>query len=193
MSNIYKKKYEDLTEAPIHWSVRFGENCRIGHYTTIDEDCIIGNNVLIGHGSHIRSNVKIGNNTVVGHNVIIESDTAVGNYVTIQSQCHITKFATIMDRCFFGPKAMCINTYHISHGRNFSPKLNGPIFGFGCRVGAGSKIMPGVTLGRECEIGVGAVVTKDCEPFKVYVGIPAKFKRDVHKDEKLDDNLYTLL
>ena len=149
-----EERYKDLTESPIHWSIKFGNNVRIGYYVTIDENCVIGNNVMIGHGTHIRSNVNIGNNTIIGHNVIIEADTLIGNNVTIQSQCHITKLAVISDRCFFGPKAMCINTHRISHGRKFKAELSGPFFGYGCRIGAGAKIMPGIKLNRECEIGV---------------------------------------
>ena len=183
---MHDERYQDLTEAPIHWSVRFGNNVRVGYYVVIEQDCKIGNNVIICHGVKIRQNVVIGNNSIVGHNCVIETDTIIGKKVTFQSQCHITKFTTIADHCFFGPKAMCINTYHISHGREFEAKLTGPTFGLGCRVGAGAIIMPGVKLGQECEIGAGAVVTKNCEAFKTYMGIPAKYVRPVPENEKLN-------
>ena len=179
------ERYQDLTENPIHWSVRFGNDVRIGHYVVIDENCRIGNNIIIGHGTVIRSNVIISDDSIIGHNCVIEADTVIGKHVTIQSQCHITKFAVIADHCFFGPKAMCINTYHVSHGRKFDPELTGPTFGIGCRIGSGAIIMPGIELGHECEIGAGSVVTKSCEAFKTYVGIPAKYKRDVPENERL--------
>jgi len=169
---------------PIHWSVKFGKNVKIGSGVVIDELVEIGDDVFIGHNTVIRNNVKIGNRSVVGHLVVIESDTIIGNYVTIQSQCHITKNAVIKDKVFFGPKAMCINTYHISHGRNFKPKLKGPVIGYGARIGSGSVIMPGVKIGRETEIGANATVTKDCDPFWVYIGSPAKKKREVSKEER---------
>ncbi|MBI5838112.1 MAG: acyltransferase [Candidatus Eisenbacteria bacterium] len=41
-------------------------------------------------------------------------------------------------------------------------------------VGANSVILPGVTLGEGCVVGAGSLVTKDCEPWTVYVGTPAR-------------------
>ena len=41
-------------------------------------------------------------------------------------------------------------------------------------IGQGSRILGGVTIGDGCVIGTRAVVTRDCEPFGVYVGVPAK-------------------
>lgn len=41
-------------------------------------------------------------------------------------------------------------------------------------VGAGSLILPGVTVGEGVAIGAQSLVTKDCAPFKIYVGMPAR-------------------
>jgi galactoside O-acetyltransferase len=41
-------------------------------------------------------------------------------------------------------------------------------------VGANSVILPGVTLGEGAVVGANALVTKDCEPWTVYVGTPAR-------------------
>lgn len=46
--------------------------------------------------------------------------------------------------------------------------------GNGCWIGANATIMPSVTIGDGCIIGTGAIVTKNCEPNGLYVGIPAK-------------------
>jgi galactoside O-acetyltransferase len=40
-------------------------------------------------------------------------------------------------------------------------------------IGARSVIMP-VTIGDGCVIGAGSFVNKDCEPWGIYVGSPAK-------------------
>ena len=185
MSNIYEEKFERVMPGPIHYSVRFGKNVKVGENVVIDKDVEIGDNVFIGNNTVIRSNVKIGNNTVIGHLVMIESDTVIGNYVTIQSQCHITKFATIEDSVFFGPMAMLINTNKISHGRGYKPKLVGPHIGFGCRIGAGSVIMPGVKLEEQVLVGANSTVTSDCYSFGVYIGSPARRIKDVSLDERI--------
>jgi maltose O-acetyltransferase len=43
-----------------------------------------------------------------------------------------------------------------------------------CWIGTRVMIMPGVTIGEGTIIGAGALVTKDCEPGAVYIGVPAK-------------------
>src|SRR5699024_9631180 len=49
-------------------------------------------------------------------------------------------------------------------------------------VGAGSTIMPGVTISEGCSIGAMSLVTKDTNPWGVYLGIPAKRVRERKKD-----------
>ena len=41
-------------------------------------------------------------------------------------------------------------------------------------VGANSVVLAGVTIGRNCQIGAGSVVTKDIPPYSVAVGNPAR-------------------
>lgn len=41
-------------------------------------------------------------------------------------------------------------------------------------IGANAVILSGVTLGKGCIVGAGAVVTKDVEPYSIVGGVPAK-------------------
>ncbi len=43
-----------------------------------------------------------------------------------------------------------------------------------CFIGAHSVILPGITVGDECIVGAGAVVTKDVPPRSVVGGNPAR-------------------
>ena len=41
-------------------------------------------------------------------------------------------------------------------------------------VGAGSIVLPGVTIGEGAAIGAMSLVRSDCEPFSIYAGVPAR-------------------
>lgn len=44
-------------------------------------------------------------------------------------------------------------------------------------VGASSVVLPGVTIGEGAVIGAGSVVLRSCEPWCIYVGVPARLLR----------------
>jgi maltose O-acetyltransferase len=49
--------------------------------------------------------------------------------------------------------------------------------GDGCWLGANVTVLSGVRIGAGCVIAAGAVVTEDCEPDTMYMGVPARAKR----------------
>lgn len=46
-------------------------------------------------------------------------------------------------------------------------------------IGGGASILPGVTIGDNCVIGAGSVVTKDVESNTIVAGNPARFIRSI--------------
>jgi len=52
-------------------------------------------------------------------------------------------------------------------------------------VGTNVVIMPGVTLAEGCVIGANSLVTKDTEPWTIYMGSPAKPIKKRRKDKML--------
>ncbi|RZJ41765.1 MAG: sugar O-acetyltransferase, partial [Brevundimonas sp.] len=44
-------------------------------------------------------------------------------------------------------------------------------------IGGGAIILPGVTLGDDCVVGAGSVVTRDVPPGATVMGNPARQKR----------------
>ena len=58
-------------------------------------------------------------------------------------------------------------------------------------IGANSVILPGVTVGQGAVVGANSLVKKDCEPWKIYFGSPAKAIGTRPKDEilRLEDEL----
>jgi len=61
-------------------------------------------------------------------------------------------------------------------GRGTSTRV---VIGRGVWVGANVTILPGVRIGDGCIIGAGAVVSRDCRPHTVYVGVPARPVREL--------------
>lgn len=78
---------------------------------------------------------------------------------------------------FLGPQVMILTSTHDidedgTVDRNPTAK---PVrIGDRCWLGARATVLPGVTIGEGTIIGAGAVVTRDCKPGAVYVGVPAR-------------------
>lgn len=47
------------------------------------------------------------------------------------------------------------------------------VIGDNVHIGTNAIIMPGVTIGNNCVIGCGAIVTKDIPDYSIAVGVPA--------------------
>lgn len=185
--NPYQHKYMDLLKdvAEIHPETKLGLNVRIGRGVIIEAGCEIGANCLIGHYTVLRPGTVIGNNTVLAHHVVCEGETSIGNRATIQSQSHLTKGMIIEEDVFIAHGVFFANTNQIKHGRKIKLTLAGPTVCRGARVGVRAVVMPGVTIGEESLIGACALVTRDTEPYWVYLGQPARKHRRVPAEEWL--------
>jgi galactoside O-acetyltransferase len=53
-------------------------------------------------------------------------------------------------------------------------------------VGANAVILPGVTIGTGAVIGANSLVTKDCAPWTIYVGTPARALKDRPRERILE-------
>lgn len=149
-------------------------------------DCVsIGSNTLIESYTIIRNNVFIGEHSEIRQYCFLAGDILIGDNVKIFQYSNISKGSIIQDCVYIGPRVLFLNTRKISHGRKYTPELKSPVIERGARIGGGTILTPGITIGQECMIGAGSVVTKDTEPFWVYVGTPAQKLKPVPEDEWL--------
>lgn len=128
----------------------------------------------IGTGVTIRPGVTISNckgviiddGCYLGENTII---SATGSNVTIGANTLIA------------PNSIIIARQHVISGKvaiKFSGYENRAILiQSNCWLGAGCKILSGVTIGEGSVVAAGAVVNKDISKFSIYGGIPAKLIR----------------
>jgi UDP-2-acetamido-3-amino-2,3-dideoxy-glucuronate N-acetyltransferase len=155
-----------------------------GHNGIIFEDARIGENTRIGNFVFIRDTTVIGKGCVVGSYVDIEGDVHVGDFVSLQSGCYLTRGVIIEDEVFCGPRMITLNDKPISYRR---PSLiftrRAPRLLRAARVGGGSVLCPGVTIGENALIGAGSVVTRDVPDRCIVMGNPARIVGTVPTDE----------
>ena len=149
---------------------------------------------LVDHGAWIkyREDCKFGDYVVLDIGVVSSVTMDIGDYV------HLAPYSVII-----GGRAAYLTMGHFSgisaggkiicggdsfaSGALMNPqvpaKYREPIiepitFGaFSC-TGVNAVVMPGVTLGEGAVVGSNSVLTRDAEPWPIYVGSPAKPVKD---------------
>ncbi|MCK4522402.1 MAG: N-acetyltransferase [Nanoarchaeota archaeon] len=98
------------------------------------------------------------------------------NGCKIQPLAFIPDGVTIEDDVFIGPGATFTNDkYPPSNGKGWQKTyvLKGSV------IGANATILPGIVIGPNAIVGAGSVVTQTVPADEVWVGNPAKFRRNV--------------
>jgi UDP-perosamine 4-acetyltransferase len=118
---------------------------------TISKHVKIGAGNIIGANVTLYVNAEIGDNVFIGPSVTVSHDTVVGNNVLLSVGSVIGARVDIEDYAFVGSGATVMPT-----GWGQDARLR---------------------LGRNCLVGVGAVVIKDVPENAVVVGMPAEVLR----------------
>ncbi|HZS60442.1 MAG TPA: acyltransferase [Gemmatimonadaceae bacterium] len=147
----------------------------LGQYCVIAPDAAIGEGTRIGNFVFVRDHTTIGRNCVIGSYVDVEGDVTIGNDVSLQSGCYVTRGVVIEDEVFCGPRLVTMNDKRICHRRpNLTFERRAPRILRAARVGGGSVLLPGVTIGENAFVGAGSVVTADVPDRAIVVGNPAR-------------------
>lgn len=133
----------------------------------------IGNRSKIWEFTHILSEVKIGENVNINSHCFVESNVIIGNNVTIKCGVYIWDGTIIEDNVFIGPNVTFTNDkYPRSKKNDFENKKI--TLRKGCSIGAGTTILPGITVGAFAMTGAASLITKDVLPHQLVYGNPAK-------------------
>ena len=145
------------------------------HPSALVEDGVeIGAGTKIWCFSHILPEAVIGQGCNIGQNVVIDAGVKIGNRCKIQNNVSVYKGVTLEDGVFCGPSMVFTNVYN---PRAEIPKMDQMRFTLvkrGATIGANATVVCGVTLGRYCFIGAGAVITRDVPDYALMVGNPAR-------------------
>lgn len=154
---------------------------RIHPSATVSDQANIGANTLIWNQSQVREGVNIGKNCILGKDIYVDFDVQIGDNVKIQNGSYIYHGTTIEAGVFVGPGVIFTND---RKPRAINP--DGSIKGnddwdvgetcvkYGASVGAGSVILPGITIGSFALVGAGSVVTHDVPDHALVFGNPAR-------------------
>jgi maltose O-acetyltransferase len=134
---------------------------------------------------HYGCHTKIGAHCYLNFNFTVQDDAMV----------------TIGDYTRFGPNATIVTPLHpmraderrsmvCNDGETRYLIYARPVkIGHDCWFGANVTVCPGVTIGDNCVIGAGSVVTRDIPSDSFAAGVPAKVIRTITKDESVRDLL----
>jgi len=128
---------------------------RIGHNT------IVSGPLTIWGTGDVAARLRIGRDCMINFRVFLELEAEVwiGDRVAVG---HGVTFVTANHNI----------AYAYRRGGKVEPR---PIrVEDGSLISAGVHILPGVTLGRGCVVGAGAVVTRDVEAGQLVAGVPAR-------------------
>lgn len=140
----------------------------IGEQTAIDDQCVldargveegefcIGAEVLIARGTAMTAKtdhgiIEIGDHSTIGKNCILSSSGGIriGKWVGIGGDCYLGGGRYSADRADVPMMKQELYT-------------EGPVvIGDDCWIGAGARVLDGVTIGRGSIIGAGAIVRED--------------------------------
>jgi UDP-2-acetamido-3-amino-2,3-dideoxy-glucuronate N-acetyltransferase len=142
----------------------------------IDEGAEIGTGTKVWHFCHVMPRARIGERCNIGQNVLVASDVTIGNNVKIQNNVSLYTGVIVEDDVFLGPSMVFTNVVnprsHVSRKDEYKTTLVRK----GASIGANATIVCGITLGRYCFVGAGAVVTRDVPDYALVHGSPARVR-----------------
>lgn len=170
-----------------------GKDVRIGEFVVIEAGAVIGDGAsvadfaLVQEGARIGAKTKIGTYCKVGRDVVMGENCSFTSYCEIRDNCILGDGVSMGSRCTLSAGTRVGDGVIIKYGfvvtdtpvlQKNNEKITGKL-GSRSRFGANVVIMPGVSIGKNSEIGACSQVRHDVPDNEVWYGNPARFYKKI--------------
>lgn len=135
---------------------------------------------------------EIGDQTKLGTFVEVQKNAKIGARCKISSHSFVCEGVTIEDNVFIGHGVMFINDIYprATAGGQLQTEqdwsVSPTLVKKGASIGSGATILGNVVIGENAIIGAGSVVTRDVPPNTIVAGNPARVKRTLSADGRVE-------
>jgi UDP-2-acetamido-3-amino-2,3-dideoxy-glucuronate N-acetyltransferase len=143
------------------------------HPQALCETRSVGTGTRIWAFAHVLEGAVIGDDCNICDHTFIENDVTIGDRVTVKSGVQLWDGIRVQDDAFIGPNVTFSNDV-FPRSKVYPEKFLETIVCKKASIGAGSTILPGLTIGRNAMVGAGSVVTRSVPPNAIVVGNPAR-------------------
>ena len=145
------------------------------HPLGVCESAAVGAGTRIWAFAHVLRGAVIGSDCNICDAAYIEGGAVIGDRVTVKNQVLVFEGVTVEDDVFLGPAVVFTNDLRPrAHIKRSGDALRPTLVREGATLGAGVVVVCGTTLGANCFVAAGAVVTGDVPAHAFIVGNPGR-------------------
>lgn len=145
------------------------------HPSAIVESESIGKGTRIWAFAHVLPGAVIGEDCNICDHTFIENEVMLGDRVTVKCGVFLWNGTVVEDDAFLGPGIVFTNDLR-PRSKHYKTAVR-TLIRRGASLGAGTKVLAGVTIGTHAMTGIGSVVTRDVPDYALVYGNPARFRR----------------